>query len=173
MQTDQHILQLSWVVNDLADAALRWHRTMGIGPFIVNRNIAITDAVYRGQPQSTDFSTAIAQAGPVQIELVEQHDQSASCYRDMIPTGVEGFHHVAMIAENYDDAVARYAAQGHAVASSGRFGEVRFCYVDTTASLGHMVEILEESRAIRRFFSMIESASEEWDGDLATLLRDV
>lgn len=173
MQADQRILQISWVVRNLEEAALRWHRTMGIGPFIMNRHITITDAVHRGQPQKTDFSTAIAQAGPVQIELVEQHDDSPSCYRDMIPVGAEAMHHVAFIAKDYDAAVANYTAQGHEIASAGKFGEMRFCYVDTVDSLGHMVEILEDSRAIRAFFAMIARAGEEWDGDTATLLREI
>lgn len=173
MQADQRILQLSWVVRDLEEAALRWHRTMGIGPFIMNRHIQITEGVHRGRAQKTEFSTAIAQAGPVQIELVEQHDDSPSCYRDMIAAGAEGMHHVAVIAEDYDAAVAGYTAQGHEIASSGKFGEVRFCYVDTVQSLGHMVEILEDSRAIRAFFAMIVRAGDEWDGDTATLLREL
>lgn len=173
MQTDQRILQISWVVRDLEEAALRWHRTMGIGPFIINRHIPITDSVYRGRAQKTDFSTAIAQAGPVQIELVQQHDDGPSCYRDMIAAGAEAMHHVATIAEDYAAAVASYTGQGHEIASAGKFGEVRFCYIDTVESLGHMVEILEDSRAIRAFFAMIARAAEEWDGDTATLLREV
>jgi hypothetical protein len=173
MQADQHILQMSWVVRDLEEAALRWNRMMGIGPFIVNRHIPITDGVHRGRIQKTDFSTAIAQAGPVQIELVQQHDGSPSCYRDMIAEGAEGMHHVAIIAEDYDAAVASYTVQGHEVASSGKFGEIRFCYFDTVNTVGHMVEILEDSRAIRAFFAMIARAADEWDGDAATLLREV
>ncbi len=173
MQVDQRILQFSWVVKDLEEAARRWHRTMGIGPFIVNPHIDIGEAVHRGRTQKTDFSVAIAQAGPVQIELVEQHDETPSCYRDTIPAGTEAMHHVAVIAEDYDAAVAAYAAQGHEIASSGQFGEIRFCYVDTVQSLGHMVEILEESSAIRAFFSMIERAADDWDGDVSTLLREV
>ncbi|MXP42866.1 VOC family protein [Allopontixanthobacter sediminis] len=173
MQADQRILQMSWVVRDLEEAALRWHRTTGIGPFIVNRHIPITGGVHRGTPQKTDFSTAIAQAGSVQVELVEQHDDSPSCYRDMVAAGNEGMHHVAVIAEDYDAAVARYTDQGHEIASSGNFGEVRFCYIDTAAALGHMIEILEDSRAICAFFAMIARAAEEWDGDTATLLREL
>ena len=173
MQADQRILQMSWVVRDLEEAALRWHRTTGIGPFIINRHIPITGGVHRGRPQKTDFSTAIAQAGPVQVELVQQHDDSPSCYRDLIAAGDEGMHHVAVIAEDYDAAVATYTAQGHEIASAGNFGEVRFSYIDTTQSIGHMVEILEDSRAIRAFFAMIVRAAEEWDGDTATLLREL
>jgi hypothetical protein len=168
---EQQILQFSWVVADLEEAARRWHATMGIGPFLVNRHLKIGEARYRGRPSSTDFSTAIAQAGPVQIELVQQHDASPSCYRDTVPEGREAMHHVAFIAGDYDAALAAYTAQGAEVASSGRFGDVRFCYVDTAARLGHMVEILEDRPAIRSFFGAIQRAAERWDRDPATLLR--
>lgn len=174
MIPEQHsIMQFSWVVQDLEEAARRWHRSMGIGPFIVSRHLAISDARYRGQPVRTDFSTAIAQAGPVQIELVEQHDDTPSCYRDTVAAGAEAMHHVALIASDYDNAVRHYTDRGFAIASDGRFGDVRFCYVDTSESIGHMVEILEDKRAIRAFFAAIARAPESWDGDGATLLREL
>lgn len=168
-----HILQFSWVVNDLAEAAMRWHRTSGVGPFLVNRHLAITNPVYRGVQQRTDFSTAIAQAGPVQIELVQQHDDSPSCYRDTVPIGSEAMHHVAFIAPDFDAALAFYTAQGFAVASEGRFGDVRFCYVDTSSAIGHMVEILEDRPAIRSFFGAVARAADRWDGSPDTLLREL
>ncbi len=174
MERAQHaIFQMSWVVADLEEAARRWHSTAGVGPFLVNRHIAIADPVYRGKPVAVDFSTAIAQAGPVQVELVQQHDDSPSCYRDMIPAGEEGMHHVAIMAGDYDAAVAHYTDQGFEVASSGLFGPIRFCYVDCRSALGHMVEVLEDSPAIRSFFDAIKRAADTWDGDPSTLLREL
>jgi hypothetical protein len=170
---DQQILQFSWVVRDLEEAARRWHQNMGIGPFLVNRHLKINDPLYRGTPQVTDFSTAIAQAGPVQIELVEQHDDSPSCYRDTVPVGTEALHHVAIIAADYDAAVADYRGRGFALANEGRFGDVRFCYVDTAAAIGHMVEILEDMPTIRGFFGAVAKAPGRWDGDPASLLREL
>jgi catechol 2,3-dioxygenase-like lactoylglutathione lyase family enzyme len=167
----QQIVQFSWVVPDLETAARRWHETTGIGPFLVNRHLAIGDPLYRGTPQSTDFSTAIAQAGPVQIELVEQHDDTPSCYRDTVPPGAEAMHHVAIVAADYDAALTHYTAQGFAVASQGRFGDVRFAYVDCSPAIGHMVEILEDKPTIRRFFAAIVRAAERWDRDPRTLIQ--
>lgn len=169
----QQIIQIAWVVPDLEAAAWRWHRTMGIGPFLVNRHITIGNPLYRGQPQATDFSTAIAQAGPVQIELVEQHDDTPSCYRDTVPRGSEAMHHVAIMVADYAAALASYTAQGFAVASEGEFGDVRFAYVDSSPSIGHMIEILEDKPGIQRFFGAVRRAAEGWDGDPATLLREL
>lgn len=170
---NQQLLQFSWVVCDVDEAARRWHKTMGVGPFLMGRHLTLIDPKYRGTPQVTDFSIAVAQAGPVQIELVQQHDDTPSCYRDTIAPGSEGMHHVAFVTAHYDAAVASYTDQGFALASEGCFGEVRFCYVDTSAALGHMVEILEEKPAIRAFFDAVTRAAETWDRNPDTLLREM
>ena len=170
---DQQIIQFSWVVADVDEAAARWHRTSGIGPFLVGRHLKLIDPKHRGKPQVTDFSIAVAQAGPIQIELVQQHDDTPSCYRDTLAPGVEGLHHVAFIAQDYDAALAFYTDQGFAVASEGRFGDVRFCYVDTSSALGHMVEILEDTPAIRAFFAAVVKAAEGWDRNPETAVRDM
>jgi hypothetical protein len=164
------IVQLAWVVPDLAAAAAAWHATHGVGPFLLNRKLQLDDPHYRGRPAATSFSTAVAQHGEVQIELVEQHDDSPSAYRETVPAGTTGFHHVAVIAPDFDSELARYRAQGHAVAAHGRFGDMRYCYVDTVASLGHIVEIVEDKPGIRAFFAAVRKAAERWDGDPRTLL---
>ena len=169
----QTILQFSWVVPDLAIAARRWHDAMGIGPFLVNRHLQIADMRYRGAPSQVDFSTAIAQAGDVQIELVEQHDDGPSCYRDTVPAGTEGMHHVAVVVEDYETEFSRYRDGGFVAAAEGRFGDVRYAYMDTSATIGHMVEILEDKPAIRGFFRAIASAAEKWDGNPETLMREL
>ena len=79
------------------------------------------------------------------------------------------FHHVAIIADDFDAALARYADVE--IAAQGRFGDIRFVYLDTSATLGAMLEILEDRPAIRAFFAAIRKAAERWDGDPATLVR--
>ena len=169
----QSIFQYSWVVNDLDEAMERWHRTTGVGPFIVQRHIAIDQPRHRGNPQPVDFSVAIAQAGPAQVELIHQHDDAPSCYRDTVPKGTEALHHAAIMVPDYDKALAHYTGQGFAVASDGYFGEVRFCYVDMSPALGMMMEIVHDCAQIREFFDMVTHAAETWDGDTATLVREL
>ncbi len=163
------ILQYAFVVPDLDAAMLKWHRTLGVGPFLVNRDLKITDPLHRGTPRAVRFSTAVAQSGSVQIELVEQHDDGPSAFRDTVPAGETRFHHVAIIADDFDAALARYADVE--IAAQGRFGDIRFVYLDTSATLGAMLEILEDRPAIRAFFAAIRKAAERWDGDPATLVR--
>lgn len=158
------IMQMAWVVEDLDEAIVRFSRIHGAGPFLVNRHIKIVEPRYRGHVVETDFSTAIAQAGAIQLELVHQHDDSPSIYRDIYPRGREGFHHVAVVVPDVSAEVARYRALGFDVAFEGKFAASAFAYVDTSAALGHMVEILPDDATIGRFFAAIRKAAETWDG---------
>jgi hypothetical protein len=165
MQPDaKQVLQLAYVVIDLDAAVQRWLSSLGCGPFLVRRHLTVSEGLYRGRPSNVDFSMAVAQAGPVQIELIQQHDDAPSCYRDLVPAGREGFHHVAMITPDFDAEVARYVAQGFEVASSGLFGDVRFAYVDTSPAVGHMVELLEDKPSIRAYFDSVKRKAGRWDG---------
>lgn len=38
------IIQYAWVVPDLERAARHWHTTMGVGPFLINRDLTVSDA---------------------------------------------------------------------------------------------------------------------------------
>lgn len=173
MPLELSIVQYAWVVPDLEAAARSWHALHGIGPFLVNRRLELTDPHHRGRPAHTAFSTAVAQSGDVQIELIEQHDGSASAYRDTVAPGATAFHHVAIIAPDFDAALAPYTDAGHAIAAHGSFGDMRYVYVDTHAVFGHMVEIVEDKPGIRTFFAGVRKAAERWDGNPATLLREV
>lgn len=165
------IIQYAWVVPDLEEAIHHWHRTLGVGPFLINRNLAISEPRHRGQPRAVPFSTAVAQSGSAQIELVEQHDDGPSAFRDTVPKGDTRLHHVAIVTDDYEGMLARYA--DFDVAADGRFGDIRFSYVDTSASLGAMLEILDDRPGIRAFFGAIRKAAERWDGDPATLIREL
>ena len=59
------------------------------------------------------------------------------------------------------------------VAASGRFGDIRFVYLDTRDTLGAMLEVLDDRPGIRAFFGAIRKAAERWDGDPATLIRNL
>jgi hypothetical protein len=167
------IIQYAWVVPQLEAAARRWHDATGIGPFLINRDLRLDNPRYRGAPTAMRFSTAVAQHGDVQIELVEQIDDSPSAYRDTVAPGTTAFHHVAFISGDFDADLAHYTQRGHAVAADGNFGPMRYAYVDTSADLGHMVEIIEDKPAIRAFFAAVQKAADRWDRDPATLLREL
>jgi hypothetical protein len=161
---NRKVIQASWVVDDVERMAREWVRTTGIGPFFVFAHIPVEEGSYRGQPRALDFSVAIAQAGDVQIELVAQHDDGPSAYRDLIAAGHRGFHHIALYCEDYDRDLGAYTERGFVPAFSGAFSGKRFCYIDTSASIGCMVELIEDSPVQKEFFATIAAAARDWDG---------
>ena len=100
---NRKIIQVAFVVNDLELAAHKYIQTMGVGPFYIVDRPSIIDETYRGKSANVEFSTAITQAGDVQIEFVQQHCDSDSSYRDIVKKGHSGFHHIAIFAENFDE----------------------------------------------------------------------
>lgn len=146
MPDNQTITQMGYVVDKLETAMARWSDTLGIGPFTVIPHVPIDGGLYRGAPTQVDISVATAESGAIQIELIEQHNDVASCYRDLFPAGREGLHHVAVHTADYDAEVGRYEAMGCPAAFAGVYQGTRFVYMDTSATLGIMVEVVE-SRA--------------------------
>lgn len=161
----KHFMQVAMMVDDIEAACATWTRTTGIGPFLIVPHIVLQEYDYRGMKSAgLDFSVAIAQSGGMQIELVEQHCDSPSAYRDTIAKGAQGFHHLAIYTGEYDAEYGRYAEQGFAAAVDGTFGGYRFSYIDTSAAIGCMIELIEENPAQTDFFQRIAAAAESWDG---------
>jgi hypothetical protein len=81
---------------------------------------------------------------------------------------------VATFVEDFDAEVARYAELGFEAANiaTTAVGDIRFAYIDTRSTLGHMVEFYEDSEAIRGFYAMIKDASVNWDGSDPVRGRD-
>ncbi len=158
-------LQASWVVPSAEKAAALWARTMGVGPFFLFRSVEVENFLYRGSPSTYGCNVAIAQAGDMQIELIDQPHDLPSAYRDIVPAGQSGFHHVGVFATDFDSEIAAYEELGFARASEGRVGAMRFAYIDTSPAIGCMVEVLEEDAGMRSAFAGIAAAAEGWNGE--------
>ncbi len=158
-------MQMCWVVPDLEEAMAHWTRTAGVGPFFVFDSVDFDNPLYRGQPaQSPDISAAMAQAGEVQIELVQQNDDGPSLWHEVVRRGELGLHHTALYCDDYAATLAAYTAAGAEVAFSGLMMGHPVCWVDTTASLGFMVELITANPLADAVFGEFRRAAQDWDG---------
>lgn len=161
----QHFVQIAYHVADLDVAMQAWQRRFGMGPFILRRHIALDQVSYRGRPATLDISAAHVQAGPIQIELVMQHCDQPSAFRDAFAPHEEGMHHVALFPEDHGSMVAHYAEQGFSVATDLVTAEQRGAsYVDTRPALGHMIEIYRVNESLHALYALVAEAAENWDG---------
>jgi hypothetical protein len=104
------VRQLGFVVHDLDRALEYWTKTLGVGPFFTIRNVVPEKWRYRGQPSpASRASVALANSGDLQIEIIQQHDDHPTGWRDFFISGRKGFQHVSsgLTREEYDAAMAR------------------------------------------------------------------
>jgi hypothetical protein len=168
------VRQLAYKVNDLEAAARAHHRRFGSGPFFVLRHVALASSVHRGVERPFDHSSAYGQWGGVMVELVVQHNPDDSALHEMFPhgSGAEGLHHAALFVDDLDAAIARFDAEGAPLAQrSVTAGGTAFAFVDTRASLGHMLELYEPTPQLTGFYDFVAAAAQGWNG--RDLLREL
>jgi hypothetical protein len=160
------IIQAAYVVDDLEEAMARWRRLIpDLGPFFVMRDNKLEGLIYRGQP-SEPFRAdcSFAQAGSMQIELIQVNSSGPNLYRDTVPAGTDGYHHHAYFTDDIDAEFERFAAMGIEVATQGSYGNLRYAYFDTHDLIGGMTEVLQRDPMIEGMFQMIADAAIDWDG---------
>lgn len=158
-------MQVCWVVPDLRVAIESWARTAGVGPFFWFDEVDCTDGRYRGTPaEFPAITAAIAYAGELQIELVCQDNDQPGVFRDVFEPGQAGLHHMALVCTDYEAERDAYVDAGAELAFEGRVGNSRTCWVDTTPTLGFMVELLEPSTVREAGFAAMRAAAQSWDG---------
>lgn len=172
------IRQAGYVVDDIEAAMEYWSSKLGIGPWFYNERVPIRNYTYRGEAYEVHNSVALANSGPLQMELIQTRNDAPSMYRDFRQAGRTGLQHVAYWTQDYDADLARLTKQGFQPVMSGEVGERgRFVYFDTEYHPGTVIELSEVAGPKGKMFDLIRAASEGWDGhdpvrpfpDLSTL----
>jgi len=130
-------------------------------------HVRLAKQLYRGEPTDVDMGVALSYSGPIQIELIVQHNDASSLYRDFLaerPQG--GLHHVAFATARLDEAIAQGEALGTPVVQqwTDQLGG-RYAYLEPASASESYVELLEATPTLLGFFEQIEKAARFWDGD--------
>lgn len=156
--------QLGHVVDTIVPAARTWAETFGVGPFhvlpVVEQQLTYSD----GGVRPVRLQVAVAQAGPVQIELIQQHCDTPSIYREWSRGGTSAFHQIATVTKEYDAKTASFRAKGHEVVAESLDGRFRVAYVDTVATFGFYTEIVEEAPGFLTQLEAVSRTCAHWDG---------
>lgn len=139
-QPDDGIIQMAYVVEDIHSAIDTWVKRLRVGPWFLLDSFSGVDPLYRGRPTTAPVSLAMSFAG-------------------------YGFHHWGVASKDFDRDLARYEDAGYDVAFHARVPTGgRVAYMDTTADLPGMVELIELGAAFDPVFSGFYRASIGWDG---------
>lgn len=153
--------QIAYFVPDIRAAASAHRAAFGSGPFLVVDHVPTPLVRYRDQPAALDHGSAYGQWGEVMVEFVCQHDAGPSAFHDLYPRGSGrfGFHHVAVFVADLTQAIADFAAHGAECALYAETGGLAFAMVDTSATLGHMIELYEPTPVLTGFYDRIRAAA--------------
>ena len=88
------IIQNGYVVHDIQAAMRHWIEVLGVGPWFYVERLLVPDFTYKGQPSPVHISLALANSGPLQVELIQQRNDAPSLYRDFLNAGHEGLQHI-------------------------------------------------------------------------------
>jgi methylmalonyl-CoA/ethylmalonyl-CoA epimerase len=101
---------------------------------------------YRGEPTRARSKLAFMRFGSLDIELIEP-DEGPSTWREFLDERGEGVHHIAFEIAGMKAQVAGAAAAGMPLLQKGEYSGGRYAYVDASAELKVVVELLENDAA--------------------------
>lgn len=158
------IRQAGYVVRDIEAALKHWVDVWQVGPWFYVDRLPVTGFRYRGEAADLHISVALANSGPLQIELIQPRNDAPSMYRDFLRAGREGLQHFCYWPEDYDAMLSRALEAGYRIGQDGTSGRGPFVYLDTETHPGTVIELAEFGATRRRVFAGIEAAARDWNG---------
>ncbi len=163
---DNSIIQIAYTVADIHEGMRHYGDLLRIGPWFLVGPFVPPKGVYRGATTKMQVSLALAFTGQLMIELIEQHDEAPSVFRETLKArGAHGFHHWAIGARDFETTATQYRSRGYQEAFSdlAPMG-FRVVYFDTSRDLPGMLEIIEMNADAEQGFHTMYQAAQEWDG---------
>ena len=142
----------------------RWAGVLGVGPWFYFEVYPVEKFICRGEASGAKFSIAVANSGPMQLELIEPLDDLPSLYRAFLDAGREGLQHFGFWTSDVERDLARASREGYQVCQSGETVRGPFYYLETEAAAGITAEFIAMNEDRRRIYAKIEAAAKSWDG---------
>ena len=159
------IRQNGYVVSDIEAAMRHWTEVMGIGPWFYVERAPIREFRYHGRASDLEVSIALANSGPLQLELIQQRNDAPSMYCDFLKDGREGLQHIAYWTEEFAAVRNQALELGFTVGHEGETGDYGpFVYFESAGHPGSVIELSDVGGPKRRLFDHIADAAKDWDG---------
>ena len=139
------VAQVGIVVKDLKKAIEYYTRVFGIGPFT---SVVFTpeESWVKGNPFPMKLNIALAQMGPVQMELLEPIEDGP--HKWFLDSNGEGLHHLGFHVDNYDAWIDYLKREGIEILMNADtdvpgFGHLRAAYMESNKTGGVLFELIE------------------------------
>jgi len=138
------VVQIGVVVKDIEKASAAYADFLGV----VAPQWSWTDAEdkahtrFKGKPSPARAKLAFIELENITLELIEP-DRNPSTWREFLDSKGEGVHHIAFEIKGMDDKTALLEKKGMPLLQKGDYEGGRYAYIDATAKLGLILELLE------------------------------
>jgi len=137
------VQQVCIVVKDIDRAIEYYTSTFGMGPFRIG-DVDMEGVLLRGKPTSTKIKVALAESGPLQVELI-QPVEGQNIYTEFLDSKGEGLHHLGFQVDDLDAILAELAKEGIEPVFYHSFPDlgIAFAYLNTDRIGGVIFELIE------------------------------
>ena len=145
------VAQIGFVVKDLEAAVEQYSTLFGVGPWHLYTygKPLVKKMSYRGKPAEYRMRIALANIGPLRIELI-QPLEGDSVYSEFVRDHGYGIHHLGILVKDMGKALeqARLAGIGMTMDGSGfgLDGDGHYAYLDTEGPLSTTLELIERPK---------------------------
>ena len=158
------IRQMGYVVRDIESAMHHWIDVCGVGPFFYVDRLPLINFQYQGQSGDPHLSIALANSGDVQVELIQQKDDTPTMYQDFLGRGLEGLQHWSSWPEDFEGYYETALKAGYKVGQEADSPRGRFVYFLNEGHPGTVIEMAALTPARRRIYDGVREAAVNWDG---------
>ena len=145
------VAQIAMIVENLEEAVENYHRYFGIGDwhFYTYGKPLVKKMSYHGKPVEYKMRVALSYFGPMRVELIEPVE-GETVYADFVREHGYGLHHMGVLVDNMEAAVAQAEAAGIEVVMDGSGfgldGDGHYAYLDTEKLIGASIELIERPK---------------------------
>ena len=138
------VTQVGIIVADIETKAKAWADVLGlpVPEIIITDTVDVAQTEYEGKSTPARAKLVFFHLGQVDLELIEPIE-GPSTWKDQLDRHGESLHHIAFEINGMQEKVAYLDAKGLPLVQRGEFTGGRYAYVDGTAQLGAVLELLE------------------------------
>jgi methylmalonyl-CoA/ethylmalonyl-CoA epimerase len=138
------VCQVAIITADIDKLSNAWARLLGVEvpSWHMTDGPEESHIQYLGERTEARAKLAFFDLGQVRLELIEPVGRP-STWGDFLDQHGDGLHHIAFHIQGMDEVLLRLDAQDISLVQRGDYTGGRYAYVDGTASLGAILELLE------------------------------
>ncbi len=146
-----NVAQICVIVPDLGKAVENYWNVFGIGPwsFYTYGKPLVKRMTRNGEPSEYKMRVALANIGPMRIELIEPLEGD-TVYQEFVDKHGYGIHHIGVLTDSMAESLGRADKAGLTMTQDGAgFGpddDGHYAYFDTEELIGTTIELIERPK---------------------------